>query len=933
MGDVVNTAARAMAAASWGEILITGTSRRTLSGVLTVDRGRYSVKGKSVALHLHALKEVRQELPRRSVATPMIGRKTELAAVVEALKAAARDKGSVIGVRGDAGIGKSRLKQEAAFRAREMGIGVHEGHSYSFGGSSGGAVAALLKSALRLPEGAETAVALDTLNRAGRRLGLKRVDRHHLAEVLGHRFPDSCVATLPPKTARLNNLVALASFYRRLSREQPLLLVLEDMQWADAWTREVVRRLASGIATKPIVLLLLYRPGYEPPKTSHEIAMTELGPGAVRQLLRAHLGSVDGELELLVRQRADGNPFYVEELIRHMIECGILTASGDGHLLTRTPTAEDLPKGVESLIAARLDRLSAKTRRVSQLASVIGRNFLFHLLHRIDGNATAGAKELVGRALILEVATQPLEYSFKHALTRDVAYSSTLLAHRRRLHRAVAQAIDATVRKEHRQRFAATLALHWDRAGVPGKARRSYRDAARFAVSRHALEEAEMLFGRYLELVRRQCTESVSLRIDFATQVLEVEGRLEEAARELRRAVDDARRIHDPKGEARGLCHLGEVTKLLGKTSESRRAFDCAIAVANATGNTRLIALALRSAAGLHYQEGRIERALQLTEESVKISRRRADDSSLAISLSNMGAVWMRKGDLMKASDSYAGALDALREAGERSKEGLVLGNMAILNKIRGDYAEARRLYRKALGIARKIGDRGSQAYHLAGLGALAAAVGDTGEARTHLRAALRIHRKTGDLGAEATALGALASIDLNAGLLERSRRRYRQVRKIIRNQAEPVLWASVLLNLATIERYMGGNCDAVESLLTEAERLLSGTDASLERARVWCYRGFLALAMERPAREMIRKIRRVVEAADLQPTSILARELANLDRAQQDRDAGRPLIAGERPEDLGRGVLRWIAKKRPEAVPAEIAAQLPADRKPIGDR
>ena len=471
LGDVTNTAARAAAKADWGEFLVTEAMQSHLRAIETRPRGSHRVKGKSRPLILHAIEGVRNFAGQVRVTGPMIGRDDELERIRHSLTAARRRRGSAFGIKGDAGMGKSRLKQEAVRLASELGFAVHEGRAASFQGKAYWTMGSLIKGALGVPEIVSREEILSRVDRASSELGLRLVDRHHLAEVLGARHPNSPIEQLDAETIRLNNNIAVESFVRALSRAQPRLLVLEDMHWADGASADTARWLARGVAKEAIVLLELYRPGYKVTAEATEIPLAELPDASVEALVLALLGSATADIVKRVRRKAGGNPFFVEEMVRHLEEGSVGRGAPDtvGGLGDRI---EGLPPSIEALIAARLDRLSPQVRRVAQLASVIGRQFSLELLGRLSAvsrYASAAVEELAARELLVaNPGDNPTtEYAFKHALTRDVVYAGIFVGHRRQDHRAVANAMEAAL-GDAREDFLAVIGHHREQAGQRG---------------------------------------------------------------------------------------------------------------------------------------------------------------------------------------------------------------------------------------------------------------------------------------------------------------------------------------------------------------------------------------------------------------------------------------------------------------------------------
>ena len=824
MGDVVNTAARALSLGDWGEVVVTDAMRRQLSEVTTSARGTHRVKGKSRPLRLHALRAA--TAPRRDarLSVPMVGRDAELARIVRALRRARRGSGTVIGVRADAGLGKSRLKYEAAREARRLGLEVHEGRAASFGDLSYGAVASLVKDALGLTSTPVRKQILERVAAAATELGLSSIDRNHLAAILGVRHPGSAIDQLDAASARLNNALAVRSLARALCRKRPRMLVLEDMHWVDGASMEVVAALVRGAHEAPLLMLLLYRPGFEPPPEVQEILLQDLPPAAVVELLGAHLGGVDEKVGALVREKAGGNPFYVEEVVRHLLESGAIEPSTNGFDIAREIRPDDLPGGVETLIAARLDRLSSRARAVAQHASVIGRSFHLELLQRLAGNGpevVAGVAELEARSLIFQKAATPrVEFIWKHALTRDVAYAGMLASNRRKIHRSVADAIAAVFDRE-RERFHGVLGHHRELAGQRREARDCYLLGARTAVGSYGHEEAERLFRAYLALGDAATPELVDVQNELGEHVLTLRGRMREAETIHRQALEAARRLGAPLAEARALHMLGAVSSETGRPEEARTLFEAAIAISRTHGDDAGVARSLLALASWHQERGNLDEAAARYQESLTLHRRNRDRSGEGVTLGNIATLHAQMG---RHDESYAlleQSLAVLVEVGNRTREAVVLGNLANLARDHGRPLEARGLYDRALMVHREVGNRRLEGQALGNLAALCHGQGLLDDAAALYERSIFQAREVGNPRAAAYVQANFASMRIDQGRPVEARALLHQARASAIHTADARLEGIVL---SIIPR--------TYAPATPRERVRTTLNRALERAR-----------------------------------------------------------------------------------------------------
>ncbi|MFN7975158.1 MAG: tetratricopeptide repeat protein [Acidobacteriota bacterium] len=908
-------------------MVVTHEARAQLAGVETRARGTFAAKGKTAPLEIHALASAGAVPQPMRVLVPMVGRDAELHQIEAALAAARDARGSAIAIRAEAGLGKSRLKYESARCARALGLEVHEGRALSFGGKPYLPLSALLKDALSLPELPARGEILSHVTDAAARLRLKTVDRHHLADVLGARYDESPLVHLEPQDVRLNALIAIRAFARALADEKPRLLVLEDMHWADGASVEAAKWLARAAPGARYALLLLSRPGYEPPVEATELTLGDLADDAVETLLSLHLGTVPAAVVRQVKERAGGNPVYLEEMVRHLVESGVLGATGDGHGLRRELRADDLPESVEAMIRVRLDRLSPDVKKVAQYGAVIGRTFLHDLLSRlqeIEESATAGVQELCRRELIFEQRRHPhLSFIFKHALTRDVAYQSILSGKRRQIHRAVADAVEIVLGAEG---FLAMLGHHREHAGQAEEARAAYLAGARQAMALHAHEEAERLYRAYLRLVEQPTQQSIDARCELGYRVLAVRGRTKDAEIELAATLDEARRTGNHAAEAAALRYLGDLYGRTQRRAEARELLEQAAAIARERGDRRLLGIVVAGLGTVARGDGRGAEARDRYQEGLALHRETRDRRSEAVGLGNLAILHYDEGRIEEAIALYEQALAIDREVGNRSDEGHALGNVAAMHEIRGRRDVALALYAEALALDREVGSRRDETFVLGNLANIYQDQGRNEEARRHHELALDSTRETGDRRVEGIVLGNLAGLSMDEGRLEEARDLYVLALAIDREMGDRHAEGVILGNLAYWDLLAARDGTRAAELIDQAEPLLSGVGDAIQIGRLHGIRGFLALAHGGSHAAALARAAEPLAGLEADQGTELRRTVAKLDRAARARDAGQQLLCGHCPEDLTHGQRRWLRERRPDVIPSELMARLQAD-------
>jgi class 3 adenylate cyclase/tetratricopeptide (TPR) repeat protein len=442
--------------------------------------GARSVRGISEPVEVFALtglkhapaSELFRSGPRLNA---LAGRDDALAALERELAYTRRGEARVVGVVGEAGIGKSRLCYEFAERCRQRGIRVFETRVLSHGKATPlQPVLELLRNFFGIRQGDAAELSQRKLAARLQAMGLGE-SLPLLMDFLGVADPARPAPRLDPKTRKLK-LLDLVRRVARSGRSDVVTVVLvEDVHWIDAASEEFVEALVDAVVGTTTFVLLNFRSGHAAPwmQRSHyrQISLAPLGAADANRLLAEMLGE-HGSLALLRRhiaERAQGNPFFLEELVRSLIERGDFEGERGAYRLTRGIEAIPLPTTVQAVIGARIDRLDETTKRILQSAAVVGREVPTAVIERVSGLTAADVAEALWRLRRAELLYEvpPFEqglHAFRHPLIQEVAYRSLLQEARRKLHAAVAQAIEALYRERPQER-AALLAYHWEEAG------------------------------------------------------------------------------------------------------------------------------------------------------------------------------------------------------------------------------------------------------------------------------------------------------------------------------------------------------------------------------------------------------------------------------------------------------------------------------------
>ena len=526
-GEVANLAARLQTVVPG--IVVSQETYRLLEPLLEAERlDAVVVKGFPVPVVAYRVVTVRGGGGPRGIpglSSPVVGRDQELARLRQAMEELHRGRGQVVSIVGEAGLGKSRLKNELRDHLPE-GLRWLEGRCQAYLQTTSYApFIQVLRALFRLTGGEPETVARTRLRVTLRPLVGERHEQVQpiVATLLAVPVEASDVTPSPadPRALQSHLLLAIRAIVEGLAGRTPVILAVEDIHWADTGSIELLTLLMELTDFLPFMILVTSRPEIEGrswdlrfhaqrnyPHRLTEIQLAALAPDSAERLVEnlLHISELPDTLRARIRERAEGNPFYIEEIIRALIEQQVLRREGDRWIVMGAAGSIPLPNTLRGVLAARIDRLPADAKQVLQRASVVGRFFTSRVL-RATGDPDAGALDralahLLRAELIREWARLPeAEYLFKHALTQEAAYASLLAEQRRALHRRVAAYLEQTTAATEGQ--PGLLAHHWLLAEEWEPALRYTLQAAERAGGLAVRPEAIGHYWQALELLER----------------------------------------------------------------------------------------------------------------------------------------------------------------------------------------------------------------------------------------------------------------------------------------------------------------------------------------------------------------------------------------------------------------------------------------------
>ncbi|HSB42508.1 MAG TPA: adenylate/guanylate cyclase domain-containing protein [Methylomirabilota bacterium] len=725
VGDTTNVAARLQQVGEPGRVTISEATHRLVRGYFdTRALGDKQLKGKTEptpAWEVVAARETRTRLDVEAEQglTPMVGRERELGQLLEAFARARAGEGQVVFVVGEPGIGKSRLLLELRRRVG-ADAGWHEGHCLSFGkGMAFRPLVDLVRRWFGVEDGDGEAAITAKLERGTAEIGgdLETVVPY-LRALLSIDAGDEGVRAMSPAERHGGTLEALRRLLVQAAERQPRIVVIEDLHWIDGASERFFGTLVDSVPAVRAMVVFTYRPGYANPFGDRSyftrIVPAPLSADESARMAAAVLATdaLPAGVRALVATKAEGNPFYVEELVKSLEETGTLRQTNGRFDLARPVTAADIPGTIHDVIAARIDRLAEAPKRTLQLASVIGREFTRRLVDRlaeVRERTEDFLRELTALELILERRRFPeLAYMFKHALTQDVTYASLLVQRRRELHGLIGRAIEELYADRIPEHFE-MLAHHFSRAEDWDRAFDYLLKAAEKATRAYGLRQALDLYAEALAVAgrRREPVPPATImtlhraRADLFFGIGEFV-RSREAAEDL---LEVARRSGDRAGEAGALVQIASALQWAEDFPAALERSQQAIEIAEAVGAPAPLGFGLYIRGYLHALNARLDAAEADVARALEIGRAVGDPNRQALALHFLALRRSWQGEYRSSLERGDEGVRIAREHRLVIPLLRCLWNQGLTGNDLGEYDRSLAALEEGLALAEKIGD------------------------------------------------------------------------------------------------------------------------------------------------------------------------------------------------------------------------------------
>ena len=518
-GDTINLASRLCALADPGEVLLDADTRRQAEGHFIFEALKpATLKGKAEPVAVYRVLAQREKpitIHRLSgLRADLVGRKAELTELDDALQNLRKGQGSVFSILGDAGTGKSRLIEEFKASLDHDGIQWLEGHAYAYSQNIPYFPLIDLLNRVLLIEDNDPQEKVRTKVESGieQLLGKTQDVIPYVGSLYALNYPE--VGGVSPQFWRNHLQESIQAIFEALSNKAPTIFFMEDLHWADPSFVELLRHACLQLR-QPALFLCAYRPTFSLftshqlagiGQRYHEIRLEDLSLSEAQDMLESLLKTrrIPSELRQLVQQKAEGNPFYLEELVNSLIESETLIQNNGHWEITKALSESEISSSIHGLISGRLDRLEKETKRILQEASVIGRTFLYEILIKIsmfEECIEKGLSTLQALDLIRTRSLHPdLEYMFKHPLTQEVAYCGLLKKDRKEIHEQIACVME-TLFRDRLSEFYETLAFHFKQGQSLLKAIDNLVQSGEKSMATYAVQQTHQYFKEAFDLL------------------------------------------------------------------------------------------------------------------------------------------------------------------------------------------------------------------------------------------------------------------------------------------------------------------------------------------------------------------------------------------------------------------------------------------------
>ena len=785
MGDDINMAARLMSNAGWGQIFISKKTKEYVAAFIEVeDRGELKVKGKEIRIPTFAALGRRGEVGRTrgldSGESPLTGRDAQLKTILERGETFLKGRGQIVSIMGNSGLGKSRLLSELQRRLKvqpqAQNVQWIESRALSFSEQTSYWMAAqMMRSLLGISPNARQDDVLYALSeRAESLMAEQAMDATpYLAHMMGLDLGEewAWVKKEDPKVRQKQTLWAASALIVQIAKDHPLVIALDDLHWADEASLALFEHLLKVSDQADILLILIFRAMRDKgcwklrdrasSDYPHRYTEIELQPLTLEQsgeLLGKLLPGAEFEPERKqeILEKAAGNPFYLEEVVRTLLEGqGVIPdPENAGHwIVSENISKLAVPASLHAAIVARIDRLTEDARLALQTASVLGRQFRLELLRDLSKahlEIELWLAQLERGGLLRPSAGEDEIYAFPDTLVQEVAYESLLVTSRQQLHKQIGEMLE-TVHQAELEQHAELLAYHFSRSDDNERALKYLQIATRRSEERYANATAIQYYQRILKIQRERGDKPGQAAALYSMGVKAYElGDFDEARTWLAEAVALRQELQDAPNEGWGVMYLGMVDLKQGRYLESSGRHQYALDQARLRGDRFQEGIHLTNLARVRMRMGYYQQALEYFNASLELKRANKDLTGQGFSLFYLGLVSVYEEQNEHAAEYLAQSVEMWKQV-QQNERGLAyceqgLGLLALNRRQAGEAVE---YFQQAIARCEKLVLKAELIENLSYLGQALLAGGKLEEARVHSVRAIKLLREQKDVEEE----------------------------------------------------------------------------------------------------------------------------------------------------------------------------------------
>mgnify|MGYP001373219480 CR=1 FL=1 len=790
IGDGVNLAARLEKVATARECVIGENTYRQVKGKIKLKKLKpVMVKGKSKPQNVYLIQgrmdQAGQASTLRAGSIKLVGRMAEMDGINQAIARAKDSKGQVVAITGDPGVGKSRIAKELELLARDQGFKFTKGKCHSYSNN----VAYLpfirqMNLVFNIEEKDSNEKKLEKVQEILHMLDLGDFESF-LGSLLGLSFPE--IDGLDPEKRKRKTFEGIRELFLRLSKKQPLVIAFEDLQWADTLSLELLEHLVDAVAEQSLLICADFRPELALPFIGKSyclnINLKPLGKQEAWQMVSALAAVSDVEDQVLNKllERTEGNPLFIEEVIRHLISRRLVKREGESLVPSKRFGKMTLPNTVASVVLGRIDKLGEEMRRVLQYSAVIGKEFDRTVLAKLLKQPEEKIQSLLDNLehfeglLYSKLIDTRRVYEFHSTTTHEAAYSTLLKQRRKELHGKVAM----TLENEYRDNLffhLEDLAHHYYNSSHQDKAVSYLHRAGDKSRGLYANPEAVEFYEKCLFV----------LKVIKQTKEMLLE-------------------------TAEVLGAQGAIYRLIGQREKALGNFNKAARIARKEKEYKAERKYLLTASITYDMLGQSERAQSVWQKILKDTRCNEDKESQALALQNQGLSYLRRGDAAKAIENFQLALKVFDEKTGKKHIARLNSNLAQAYELIGDVNKSLDYNQIALKLAQEINYLEGIAAYNNNLGNLFLMTGEIEKSEIHFKAALSTAQKIGDRRIESLAGFNMGNIQFILGNYLNAQGNYDQALKSAREIGEIAQQMNIYSNIGSIHQIWGEANSAIE--------------------------------------------------------------------------------------------------------------------------